>query len=213
MMEVSQNKSFVEIVRGSQVDLKDRTWERKEQCLSMSWIKHKLTDEWLSRCAIEPLKAFSSISSVNRRLINIDFSFIASRGKVDTDSLVKDCSLPKLVRFQNEEVVELYLMVIKGKGYGYLNQGDQLIEGYAGQSSIKQSGLGGTSGEERSSSPERSKDSKENKTSGNQNPYDSGKSSASNSLWDDDEARIGIPPKMPKKVKGERDVPLPKAMA
>ncbi|KAK1548940.1 hypothetical protein Q3G72_016106 [Acer saccharum] len=70
--EVSQNQSFAEVVRGPRMVGKE---ERKGTPLSMSWRKHKQSSDWLSRCAIGSLKEFSSISNVNKRLRDRDFSF------------------------------------------------------------------------------------------------------------------------------------------
>ncbi|KAK1562020.1 hypothetical protein Q3G72_004976 [Acer saccharum] len=71
--EVSQNLSFVKAVKGKNVELRG---ERKGNQLSMSWKKHKQPLEWLDRCAIEPLKDFSSVSSVNQRLIDKEAFFM-----------------------------------------------------------------------------------------------------------------------------------------
>ena len=57
------------------MSLKRGESDRKEVKLSMFWKKQLTTETRLSRCAIGVLKDFSFVSSVNRRLINIDFSF------------------------------------------------------------------------------------------------------------------------------------------
>ncbi|KAK3205848.1 hypothetical protein Dsin_019894 [Dipteronia sinensis] len=70
LSEVSQNHSFVEVVRGTRFVGKA---ERKNALLTMSWKRQAL--DWLSRCAIGSLKEFSLVSNVNKRLKNRDFSF------------------------------------------------------------------------------------------------------------------------------------------
>ncbi|KAI9160573.1 hypothetical protein LWI28_009539 [Acer negundo] len=76
-------RSFAEVLKGEQGGPfnqgkrvnEERSYEAMAKNVSMSWASKHRDNEWLDRCAIRVLKAFSSVSSVNSRLGNRGFSF------------------------------------------------------------------------------------------------------------------------------------------
>ena len=42
--------------------------DNEEKCITMTWKRQKVMDNWLSKCVMDVLKQFDNVSSVSKRL-------------------------------------------------------------------------------------------------------------------------------------------------
>ncbi|KAK1582597.1 hypothetical protein Q3G72_016627 [Acer saccharum] len=70
--------SYAEVVKGSRVTSKVADENGKGRPITMSWTRQPDNEERLSRCDVGVLKEFSSVFSVNKRLVDRDYSYSSS---------------------------------------------------------------------------------------------------------------------------------------
>ncbi|KAK1550681.1 hypothetical protein Q3G72_023003 [Acer saccharum] len=70
---VKGTQTFVEVVQRKNEGTKATKEISQEKILTMSWSSRQCDNEWLNRCVVGTLKAFSGVASVNFRRIPLSF--------------------------------------------------------------------------------------------------------------------------------------------